>query len=137
MFTSKGGKGLGRISKLDEAIWKEFYGKRQELAVAAQAIRAGLISSMDGGCWMKSRAIVPRKGRFPTAITRTPPTGCQGRGYAKRSALERMGYNSATRAALILLPCTACGDTDSSRPITRTLSALCRRTMKRGPKTSL
>lgn len=46
-FTSKGGKGLKGASELDKAIWAEFYGKPQELAVAAEAIRAGAVANMD------------------------------------------------------------------------------------------
>ena len=40
---------------------------------------------------MLERAIVPRKGRFPTAITRISRTKCKVRGYGTRSALEKYG----------------------------------------------
>lgn len=46
-FTSKGGKGLKGASELDREIWAEFYAKPQELAVAADAIRAGAVANMD------------------------------------------------------------------------------------------
>jgi 5-methylcytosine-specific restriction enzyme A len=47
VFTTKGGKGLNAASKLDKATWAEFKGKPHELAVAADDIRASIISTMD------------------------------------------------------------------------------------------
>lgn len=46
-FTSSGGKGLASASKLDRAVWEEFSGNRLAIAVAAEAIREGIIAELD------------------------------------------------------------------------------------------
>ena len=46
-FTVGGGKGLASASKRDHEVWSEFFGNKQELAVAAEAIRQGVKAGLD------------------------------------------------------------------------------------------
>lgn len=70
-FTSKGGKGLKGASELDKAVWAEFYGKPQELAVAAEAIRAGAVANMDAAALDDVQGYSVKEGKVSYRLHKT------------------------------------------------------------------
>jgi 5-methylcytosine-specific restriction protein A len=98
-FTSKGGKGLDGASKLDKAIWAEFYGKPLELAIEAEAIREGAIANMDEDALDEAQSYAANEGRVS---------------YRYHRSLERDRKVVALRKAAALksdgkLECEGCG----------------------------
>lgn len=98
-FTSKGGKGLKGASELDKAVWAEFYGKPQELAVAAEAIRAGAVANMDAAALDAVQGYSVKEGKVS---------------YRLHKTLERNRKVVALKKAAVLqahgkLECEGCG----------------------------
>ncbi|WP_037504837.1 HNH endonuclease [Sphingobium bisphenolivorans] len=98
-FTSKGGKGLDGASKLDEAIWAEFYGRPQELAVAAEAIREGTFANMDDDTLDEVQSYKAKEGKVSYRYHRTLERDRKVVAIRKSAALKAHGK----------LECEACG----------------------------
>ncbi|CAN5118301.1 hypothetical protein BH10PLA2_BH10PLA2_00150 [soil metagenome] len=98
-FTSKGGKGLDGASKLDKAIWAEFFGKPQELAVAAEAIRDGTIANMDDDARDEVESYKAKEGKVSYRYHRTLERDRKVVAIRKAAALKLNGK----------LECEACG----------------------------
>lgn len=99
VFTSKGGRGLSGASRLDEAIWAEFAGKRQELALAAEEIRAYVVHTMTGDAWDEVQSYSAKEGRVSYRYHRTLERDAKVVALRKQSALKAHGK----------LQCEGCG----------------------------
>lgn len=98
-FTSKGGKGLDGASKLDKAIWAEFYGKPLELAVAAEAIREGTYANMDEDTLDDVQSYQAKEGKVSYRYHRTLERDRKVVAIRKANALKLHGK----------LECEGCG----------------------------
>jgi 5-methylcytosine-specific restriction protein A len=98
-FTSKGGKGLAGASKLDKAIWAEFFGKPQELAVAAEAIREGTFATMDENTLDEVQSYKAKEGKVSYRYHRTLERDRKVVAIRKADALKHHGK----------LECDGCG----------------------------
>lgn len=98
-FTSKGGKGLGGASKLDKAIWAEFFGKPQDLAVAAEAIRESTFARMDEDTLDEVQSYKAKEGKVSYRLHRTLERDRKVVAIRKSAALKAHGK----------LECEACG----------------------------
>jgi 5-methylcytosine-specific restriction protein A len=70
-WISKGAMGLKGASKLDRAVWEEFSGRPQELAVTVEAIREGVISTMDDDALEQVRSYRASEGKVSYRLHRT------------------------------------------------------------------
>jgi 5-methylcytosine-specific restriction protein A len=99
VFISKGGKGLDGASKLDKAIWAEFYGKPLELAIAAEAIREGTYANMDADTLDDVQSYQAKEGKVSYRYHRTLERDRKVVAIRKASALKLHGK----------LKCEGCG----------------------------
>ncbi len=99
VFTSKGGKGLDGASKLDEAIWAEFQGKPLELAIAAEAVRAGVVNTMSDEALDDVQSYSAKEGTVSYRYHRTLERDAKVVALRKRAALKAHGK----------LECEGCG----------------------------
>jgi len=99
VFTSKGGKGLDGASKLDKAIWAEFYCKPLELAIAAEAIREGTLAKMDEDTLDEVQSYKAKEGRVSYRYHRTLERDRKVVAIRKSNALKLHGR----------LQCEGCG----------------------------
>ncbi len=99
VFTNKGGKGLGGASKLDKAIWLEFVGKPQDLAVAAEAIREGTFAGMDEETLDEVQSYKAKEGKVSYRLHRTLERDRKVVAIKKSAVLKVYGK----------LECEACG----------------------------
>jgi 5-methylcytosine-specific restriction enzyme A len=98
-WTSKGGTGLKGASKLDRAIWDEFYGKPQELAVIVEAIRESVIATMDEEALEEVQSYRASEGKVSYRLHRTLERDRKVVALRKAAALHGQGK----------LECEACG----------------------------
>ncbi|NBC38011.1 HNH endonuclease [Novosphingobium sp. FSY-8] len=98
-WTSKGGAGLKGASKLDRALWDEFYGKRQDLAVAVEAIRQSALATMSGDELDEVLGYKAKEGKVSYRYHRTLERDPKVVALRKASALKQHGT----------LACEACG----------------------------
>lgn len=98
-FTAKGGKGLDGASKLDKAIWAEFYGKPLELAVAADAIREATLAKMDEDTLDDVQSYQAKEGKVSYRYHRTLERDRKVVAIRKANALKLHGK----------LECEGCG----------------------------
>jgi 5-methylcytosine-specific restriction protein A len=98
-FTSKGGKGLDGASKLDKAIWAEFYGKPLELAIEAEAIREGAYAGMDEDTLDDVQSYQAKEGKVSYRYHRTLERDRKVVAIRKATALKLLGK----------LACEGCG----------------------------
>ncbi|WP_380880054.1 HNH endonuclease [Sphingomonas sp. DBB INV C78] len=99
VFTSRGGKGLDGASKLDEAVWAEFEGKPLDLAIAAEAVRAGVANTMTKDALDDVRSYSAKEGKVSYRLHRTLERDAKVVALRKRSALKAHGK----------LECEGCG----------------------------
>ena len=99
VFTSKGGKGLNSASKLDREVWEEFFNRRLELAVAAEAIRVGAKQAMDDDSLEEVESYEAKEGRVSYRFHRTLERDRKIVAMRKDAALKKAGR----------LDCEACG----------------------------
>lgn len=98
-FTNKGGKGLAGASKLDKAIWAEFYGKPLELAIAAEAIRESTYANMDDETLDDVQSYQAKEGKVSYRYHRTLERDRKVVAIRKANALKLHGK----------LECEGCG----------------------------
>lgn len=98
-FTSNGGKGLDGASKLDKAIWAEFYEKPLELAIAAEAIREDTIANMDEDTLDDVQSYQAKEGKVSYRYHRTLERDRKVVAIRKANALKLHGK----------LECEGCG----------------------------
>lgn len=98
-YTNKGGKGLKGASKLDKALWAEFYGKPLELAIAAEAIRESAYTNMDDDTLDDVQSYEAKEGKVSYRYHRTLERDRKIVALKKASALKLHGK----------LECEGCG----------------------------
>ncbi|MEP9397614.1 HNH endonuclease [Mesorhizobium sp. KR2-14] len=98
-FTGKGGKGLDGASKLDKAVWSEFYGKPQQLAIAAEAVRAAVVENLSDDESDEIQSYSVKEGKVSYRYHRVLERKGAVVSLRKRAALTKHGK----------LDCEACG----------------------------